>query len=31
MSVEEIKADMRNNKIDLANLVIADLEFTPPG
>jgi DNA helicase-2/ATP-dependent DNA helicase PcrA len=25
MSVEEIKADMRNNKVDLANLVIADL------
>lgn len=25
MSVEEMKADMRNNKVDLANLTIADL------
>jgi DNA helicase-2/ATP-dependent DNA helicase PcrA len=25
MSVEEMKADMRNNKVDLANLAIADL------
>ena len=25
MSVEEMKADMRNNKVDLENLTIADL------
>ena len=32
MSVEEMKADMRNNKVDLANLTIADLGiYASPG